>query len=160
MHASCRIPARRRTRGFSMIELLVALVVVSLGVGSAMIAHGRGLLALNGTNWRAQAGLLAEQLLDRARSNPRGGYAVSAGTYLPTESSVTTRDLSAWKSQLARSLPSGDGYVTVTPTFDAESGTTFDVLDIVVTWNDRRAGAGDTGDVTRAVHLRGYRGQP
>jgi len=76
MPSRSRIPAlaadreRRHASGFSMIEVLVALVVVSLGIGGILIAQARGYQALNGAGFRAQAAVLAEQIIDRARANP------------------------------------------------------------------------------------------
>ena len=147
-------------RGFSLIELLVAIVVVSLGLGGILYAQGRGLQALNGNSWRAQAAVLAEHVVDRARANPAGSYTVSFGT-TPTGSEVEQRDLATWKTQLARSLPAGDGEITVTTRTDASTGRQFDEISVVVRWDDRRAGAGDEGsEQLRHLRVQGFRALP
>ncbi len=153
-------PPSRHSSGFSLIELLVAIIVVSLGLGGILYAQGRGLQALNGNSWRAQAAVLAEHVVDRARANPTGSYEVNFGE-TPTGSSVEKRDLAMWKTQLARSLPVGDGEITVTTRTDASTGRQFDEISVVVRWDDRRAGAGDEGlEQLRHLRVQGFRPLP
>lgn len=153
-------PLSRSSRGFSLIELLVALIVVSLGLGGILYAQGRGVQALNGNSWRAQAAVLAEHVVDRARANPTGAYAVAFGS-TPTGSTVEQRDIGTWKAQLARSLPAGDGEITVTTRTDATTGRDFDEINVVVRWDDRRAGADDGGSAQlRHLRVQGYRALP
>ncbi len=154
-------PARGpRAAGFSLIELLVALVVVSLGMGGILMAQARGYQALNGTGFRTQAALLAEQIVDRARANPGENYTVAFGA--STGSGATsTRDLATWKTQLARTLPAGDGRITATAQADPTTGRTYERLDVVVGWDDRRAGAGDDGTAQmRYLMFQGFRSTP
>lgn len=146
--------------GFSLIELLVALVVVSLGIGGILMAQTRGYQSLNGTGFRVQAALLAEQIVDRARANPGEPYAIGFGEAGPGNA-VNGRDLASWKAQLARTLPAGDGRITVTAQSDPTTGRNFERLDVVVGWDDRRAGAGDTGSAQmRYLTIQGFRGLP
>ena len=149
-----------RDAGFSMIELLIALVVVSLGIGGILMAQARGYQALNGNGFRAQAALLGEQIIDRARANPGENYTVAFGSS-GGSGQVSTRDLATWKTQLARTLPAGDGQVTVTAQVDATTGRTYQRLDVVVGWDDRRAGAADNGAAQmRFLLLQGFRSTP
>jgi prepilin-type N-terminal cleavage/methylation domain-containing protein len=72
-------PCAPFSEGFSLIELMVALIVLSLGLGGILFAQTRGMQALNGNSWRAQAAVLAEQVIDRARANPMEAYTVAFG---------------------------------------------------------------------------------
>ena len=125
-------------RGFSLIEVLVALVVLSVGL--------LGLAALQSTAAqfnasaysRSQATILAYDMADRIRANREaaldGDYtspypamapacddAVAAGT-------VAEEDLGSWRRSLSCSLPSGTGAVA----FDDMT----QVLTISVTWDE------------------------
>jgi type IV pilus assembly protein PilV len=153
-------PYAARSEGFSLIELMVALIVLSLGLGGILFAQTRGMQALNGNSWRAQAAVLAEQVIDRARANPMEAYTVAFGT-VPSGNGVAQRDLGTWKAQLARSMPSGDGEITVQTRTDAATGRQFDEINVVVRWDDRRAGAGDVGgELLRHLRVQGYRALP
>jgi type IV pilus assembly protein PilV len=147
-------------RGFSLLELLVALIVVSLGLGSILYSQARGMQALNGNSWRAQAAVLAEHVIDRARANPTGNYTI-AFSATPRGAGVTERDLATWKAQLGRSLPAGNGEITVTQRTDTVTGRVFDEINVVIRWDDRRAGAGDSGsEQLRHMRVQGFRAQP
>ena len=149
-----------RHHGFSLVELLVALIVVSLGLGGILLSQARGMQALNGNSWRAQAAVLAEHVIDRARANPTGNYTV-AFAVTPSGADVTGRDLATWKKQLGRSLPAGDGEITITPRTDTVTGRVFDEINVVIRWDDRRAGAGDSGsEQLRYMRVQGLRAQP
>ena len=152
-------PARRH-QGFSLIELLVALIVVSLGLGGILFSQARGMQALNGNSWRAQAAVLAEHVIDRARANPTGNYTLLFAD-TPSGTDVTGRDLVAWRDQLARSLPAGTGEITLTPRTDPVTQRVFDEINVVIRWDDRRAGVGDLGsEQLRHMRVQGLRVQP
>jgi len=101
----------RHARGFSMIELLVAVLVMGIGVlgitGLQMVSlqNNRGALV------RAEAVSLAYDMLDRIRVNPTvnyGGLAMGAAPPAATdcfannctEQQMATFDQAAWKCSL------------------------------------------------------------
>ena len=101
----------KHVRGFSMIELLVAVLVMGIGVlgitGLQMVSlqNNRGALV------RAEAVLLAYDMIDRMRTNPTvnyGGLAMGAAppvamncfTNNCTETQMATFDKAAWKCSL------------------------------------------------------------
>jgi type IV pilus modification protein PilV len=100
-----------RVRGFSMIELLVAVLVMGIGVlgitGLQMVSlqNNRGALV------RAEAVQLAYDIIDRIRANPSvnyGGLALGAAppaatncfTNVCTEAQMAAFDQAAWKCAL------------------------------------------------------------
>lgn len=59
---------RNVERGMTLIEVLVALVVMSLGVFTAAALQGRALQAADGALRTTQALLLAQEVLERVRA--------------------------------------------------------------------------------------------
>lgn len=108
----------RGARGVSMIEVLVAIVIFSLGL------LGLALMQLKGANFtkdsaaRSVAVLQARSLADRMQANPTGvsdqDYVWTGGTpptYTDcsstacTPAQVANNDLNAWLTQMQASLP-------------------------------------------------------
>jgi type IV pilus assembly protein PilV len=142
-----------REAGFTIVEVLVSLVVLSIGLlGIAKLvlysAHSNDSAYL-----RSQATQLAYEILDNMRANPTAaaaGYyntplsatATNPGftclnTNCPSASNLALYDIYVWKSRLAAgatngALPSGQGSVTVT-------GTAPVMATIVVQWDDTAA---------------------
>jgi type IV pilus assembly protein PilV len=102
---------RRSMQGFSMIELLVAVLVMGIGVlgitGLQMVSlqNNRGALL------RGEAVMLAYDMMDRIRANPGANYdglALDAGPAAATdctagacsEADMATFDQSSWKCSL------------------------------------------------------------
>lgn len=108
-------------RGFSLIEVLVALVLLSVGL---LGLAGLQLASLNSNVdalARSQATLGAESILERIRANAQDAarYATrfedGADAYQgdDNDGSLAMADLTAWKSQLADTLPGGAGQITL-----------------------------------------------
>jgi type IV pilus assembly protein PilV len=142
-----------RTAGFTIVEVLVSLVILSIGLlGIAKLvlysAHSNDSAYL-----RSQATQLAYEILDNMRANPTAVAAfnyntpLSAAATAPPANCATTvcsaanlaaYDIYMWKSRLVAgaptngALPSGQGSVTV-------AGTTSLVATIVVQWDDTAA---------------------
>lgn len=68
----------KSTRGFSLVEVLVALLVLSIGLLGLAALQTTSLQFNTGSYYRTQATFLAYDILDRMRANPAG---VSAGNY-------------------------------------------------------------------------------
>jgi type IV pilus assembly protein PilV len=134
-----------RARGFTIVEVLVSLVVLSiglLGIGKLVLFSAR---ANDSAYLRGQATELAYEILDNMRAN-RGtavtqGYdnalatvPTNPGTCLGTTCTPTQLalyDVYTWKMRLP-SLPSGQGSV-VTSTTSPTTAT------ITVQWDDASA---------------------
>lgn len=121
-----RLPSslRHANRGVTLIEILVTVVIVSVGL--------LGVAALQAVSYRdnysaylrGQASALADDILDRMRANriDATAYAVDIGDSLATTTQAG-RDVTEWKAQLASLLPKStssgvtadaDGSITVT----------------------------------------------
>lgn len=139
-HGSAR-RRRHASNGFSLIEALVALVVLSVGMIGIAAMYGQGLNAGRSAQLRTQAVNLVADMTDRIRVNRlgRAAYAGPAanngcdpqtGSNDCTPAEMAAHDLFAWQAQLAERLPNGVGRVS----FDAS--TTPPTYTIEVSWDD------------------------
>lgn len=131
-------------RGTTLIETLVALVVLSIGLLGIAALQMTSLRNNRGAHQRAQAEQLAYEIVDRMRANrtqalAAPGYTVGFGA-APGGAAVNQLDLQAWKASLALTLPGGDGRIT------RAAGT--NIMTITVTWTDTlqdQTGGGPSG---------------
>jgi type IV pilus assembly protein PilV len=114
--------------GFTMVEVLVALVVLAIGLLGIAGLLLKSLQSGRTATYRTQAINLAADLADRIRMNRTaiGGYATlfgdveveepaCDGTGGCTDVELAATDLFRWKATLAQVLPNGQGQVVVTP---------------------------------------------
>lgn len=150
--------AARRQGGMTVIEVLIATLIVSLGVLGTLSVHGRAFVGSDSAGYRTQASWLASNLIERARANVDQNYTIALGS-ATAGSGQAALDLSTWKAQLARALPAGDGSVAVEDVVDPGTGMPVRSVRVTVRWDDRRAsGDGATlGDpVYRFVSAETY----
>jgi type IV pilus assembly protein PilV len=129
----------RRNAGFTLVEMLVALVIVSVGLlGVAKLALGT-VQANDSALMRSQATVLMQQIIENMRANQSlaiaGNYNIGIGV-TPTVSNIPTTDLAAWKALLQAELPSGDGSVTTVQETNPATGGLETVATVTVQWND------------------------
>ncbi|HJU40529.1 MAG TPA: type IV pilus modification protein PilV [Tahibacter sp.] len=110
-----------RVRGFSLVEVLIAVTVLAVGLLGAAALQATSLRANQSANFRSQATTLAAMMLDAMRANRpavlRGEYyaAYAGATCEPSVNVATTpaakRDLALWRQQIACALPDGKGEI-------------------------------------------------
>lgn len=140
-------PRTRIARGFSLVESLVALVVLSVGLLGIAALYVSALRFGRTALLRSDAVTLAGDMADRIRSNPSGGdsYALAAGaantavaacaTAGCTPAQMATTDKAQWAALLARTLPAGTGTVAV------DTATTPTTYTVTVQWTEPNVGA-------------------
>src|SRR5574340_1628226 len=142
---------RQRTAGFSLLEVLISLVIMSVGLlGIAGLMTGT-LKSDYSAAMRTQATAMAYNIIDRMRTNvsgaTNGSYATtmpaapSAATSVPatctgsgagcTSTTLATYDVNQWEYELAHALPQGRGSIATAATATA--------VTVTVLWNDSRA---------------------
>lgn len=100
----------RKSRGFTLVEVLVALVVLSIGLLGVAALQLTSLRSNHGSAMRSQATFLAYDIIDRMRANQsnsdadKNRYVVSL-TGNGTAGTVHGNDIIAWKQNIARTLP-------------------------------------------------------
>lgn len=139
-----RTNAHRSQTGFSLVESMVSLVVVSVGMIGIASLYGQGLGAGRTALFRTQAVNLVADMADRIRVNRQGGaaYAGAAadngcdpgGGVDCTPAQMAAHDLFVWSDLVAQQLPNGAGRVQHDP-------TTPPTYTISVTWQEVGIGA-------------------
>lgn len=143
-----RMPLPRSQRGVSLIEVMVAVLIFSLGMVGLALLQMRGAQFTRESGSRSVAIGLARSLADAMRANPAGALpkgGTSAYLYdgkttyvaadcntadLSSAAAVAKRDLACWRLAIDRSLPAVPGGTPATVTRDASLGT----LVITVSW--------------------------
>lgn len=139
--------ARRGHHGFSLIEVLIALIVLSLGLLGLAALQTNSLKFSQVAHLRSQASTFAYQMLDTMRASPtaanNGDFDIAISATAPTGATVPQTELAAWKNQLAALLPDGNGSVcrSVNPDPSIACTGAGDFTIITVQWNE----ADDTG---------------
>ena len=131
---------RHAVDGFSLIEVLVALVVLSVGLLGLAALQQNAVRFNHDAYLRSQATVLAYDIADRIRGNrqaatdeaydsafeatpPACNSVVAAGT-------VVAQDIGAWRRALTCALPAGNGQI------DWDDAT--EILTITVQWDPSR----------------------
>lgn len=111
-----RVPMRRRASGVTLIEVLVAVLVLSLGLLGYAALLVFSLKANQSANFRTQATVMAYEVLDMIRANRvnaqfyRRDWNWSAPTATGPGAGQAIADITAWTQRLAV-LPGGQGRI-------------------------------------------------
>ena len=151
----------RAVRGVSLIEVLVAIVIFSLGLLGLALMEIKGATFTKEAGARTAAILQARSLVDRMQANPAGvrdgDYVWTGGTptmQVPCPASsvadcVAQNDIAEWLAQIKAAAPasaSSGGYGTVTQNTNGS-------YTITVSWNGLldMEGTGKPTDVSESV---------
>jgi type IV pilus assembly protein PilV len=135
-----------RQKGFTLLEVLVAMLVLSIGLLGLAGLMASSLRNNHSAYYRSQATWLAYDVIDRMRTNrPNAAdYIVGIGG-ASAAGGLAGADVTDWKAMVANSLPEGDGSVAVVAAGEARTVT------VVIQWNDARGTAGDAAQIFRVV---------
>ena len=147
-------PSPQKQRGFTLMEVLIALLILSIGLLGLASLQTNGLRSNQMASMRTTATQLAYDIADRMRANPGGvdaqNYVIAAGASDPTipggencesitctPAQMATYDLAQWRTA-ARTLPGGTSAVVRTVTGTVVTHT------ITVFWDEYRQGISGT----------------
>jgi type IV pilus assembly protein PilV len=117
MSITHQICATRKQRGFSLVEVLIALVIMSVGMLGIAGLYVQSMQAGRTSMLRHHAVTLAGDVADRIRANPRAGIAYEgpglnggcvSGVVDCDEVGMAGHDILLWEQQADDTLPTGD----------------------------------------------------
>jgi type IV pilus assembly protein PilV len=153
----------RRSEGFSLVEVLVALVILAIGMLGIASLYVESLRAGRSALLRSQAVILVSDMADRIRANPAGKAAYTKGeddtgtlnatcnaaTAGCTSAQMAARDIALWQQVVddrnddpaagRLALPNGRGTIVVDTT------TTPATYVVTVSW-------AETGETTPSTY--------
>jgi len=136
-----------KSRGFTLLEVLVSVLVMSTGLLGIASLQLTGLKNNYNSELRTQAKQLAYDIADRMRSNAKeanstSSYFIDIGETANStidceanncsEANMAEYDLNSWKTALRMKLPSGDGKINA---LNVPSKRQYN---ITVQWDDSR----------------------
>lgn len=151
------------SRGFTIIEVLVSMVILSIGVLGLGMLQIATIQNTQGGYLRSQATILAYDIIDSMRANipavTGGDYSIALGAPTPaavncyglvancTTNQLASSDLNRWRTVLGNYLPTGSGQVTT-----LDIGTTTQVT-VTVAWLDPYSAESGSEQLVLAAEL-------
>jgi type IV pilus assembly protein PilV len=129
----------KRVGGFTLVEVLIALIILSVGMLGIAGLYVHSMQAGRTSLFRHHAVTLAGDVADRIRANPRAAIAYSQagannncvnGGIDCTPAQMAANDIDLWEQQAADTLPNG------TVTVDFDNGVLPPTYQITVAWDE------------------------
>lgn len=127
-------------QGFTLIEVLVAVVILSIGILGLISLESATLQSNQSAYYRSQANILVYDMADKMRSNRAADYEDFSGADQGGCTDVSSacdykqmakQDIYDWEDKLQNTLPLGSGAV---------SSVSSSVKRVTVSWDDNRNG--------------------
>ena len=134
-----RVLRLRGARGFSLIEVLVALAILSVGLLGLAALQATALRANQGANFRSQATNAAYDILDMIRANRlnANAYNTNFTSTVPSGTTTAAVDVRRWKTNLRNTIgASAQGRVAIVG----------GIVTVDIRWTDSRAGGDAAGN--------------
>lgn len=146
--------SRRRQQGVSLIEVLVAILVIALGILTMLAMQINSTKLTKTSEMRAMGALLVSDLADRMRANrtgfEAGNYAFTETTEAPTLEKECTSDTANctpaemaaqdrfdWLTNIRDSLPTGTARISGVDATAGKNG-----VDVWLIWLDPKEASG------------------
>ena len=149
----------RTERGFSLIEVLIALIIMSVGMLGIASLYVHSMQAGRTSLFRHNAVTLAGDVADRMRANPTAANAYTgagadnnciAGGTNCSNTQMAAQDILLWTQQATDTLPAG----LVTIGFDNTVNPP--VYTIAITWNEPMLDPNQQPSYTIIIPIPGF----
>jgi type IV pilus assembly protein PilV len=150
---------RRRVAGFSLIEVLIALVILSVGLLGIAAMVSTSLKSKDSSYYHTEALALTNAIMDRMRANhdtatangydvnfggtPTGGSAntncTSAGPPPCTTAQIAAMDVAQWQNDIGLILPPFSSSVPAAGSISTTTVNQMTQVNVSIRWNDLRA---------------------
>ena len=150
--------AKRSARGFSLIEVLIALLLLSIGLIAMAAMQTRSIQMNHSAYLASQATYLAYDMADRMRANRQaalaGQYSADFGCQMPAGNSVAAADIRDWLRAICGPEAGTPGLL---PQQGGATGGRIvrradGMIEIEVAWFDGRA-SGEGGEQVRSLSI-------
>jgi type IV pilus assembly protein PilV len=118
MNMKSNMMQMKKNKGMTLIEVLVALLIVSIGLLGLAALQANSLKFNHSAYLRTQATQLAYDMAERIRANREDAlinntnYEIAFADAAPTNpGTIEEYDQAAWLNQIAATLPNGDGEI-------------------------------------------------
>jgi type IV pilus assembly protein PilV len=167
---------RSRQSGSTLIEIMVAIVVIAIGLLGLAGLQMAALKYTNGSGQRSEATLAALDLSERIRGNllaGAGGYTFNANyatsstaAHVPPNdcstapcaaANIAANDIQNWLNNLQRRLVGGAGYVVPLAQLPTPGGTAILTFDITIMWMEQGLATADANCPAAAAAPVGVR---
>jgi len=149
----------RAERGFSLIEVLIALIIMSVGMLGIASLYVQSMQAGRTSLFRHNAVTLAGDVADRMRANPTAGVAYTGagadngcidGDVNCSNVQMAAQDILGWNQQAVDTLPNGAVTIAFDNTVIPPDYT------IAITWEEPGLQPGVEGNYTVATPIPGF----
>jgi type IV pilus assembly protein PilV len=147
-------PPLRRCAGVTLIEVLVAVLIVGIGVLGIVELQLLSMQTNAGALYRTEANQFIYDIIDRARANPAGDYTLTLASDGPVGApdcaaaacdtdDMADYDVSTWLQRVG-TLPRGDGAIAI------DDG----IVTVTVEWDDDNDAVDDPVSIAVSTQLR------
>jgi type IV pilus assembly protein PilV len=145
--------ARGGGAGFSMVEVLVAVFVLSLGLLGYAATLAATVRASHTAHQRTQATALAYEVIDMIRANRFNyrQYVIDFGQAAPSGTTMGANDIRAWTQRLGTVLPNGQARIQVDATGVGAARRM--LVRVFIRWDESR-GEADPDDLSTRLELQ------
>lgn len=153
------VAAGRRQQGFTLVEVLIAMIVMSVGLLGIAGLYLHSIQAGRTSVFFHQAVVLTGDIADRIRANPSAGVNYQAvgqphgcinGGVDCTPTEMAQNDINIWDAQAFDTLPGGAVGIVYTD----NGGVTPDTYEITVSWTE----AGQTPEYSVLIPVNDFTG--
>jgi type IV pilus assembly protein PilV len=144
-----------RQAGFSLLEVLITIIVVTVGLLGVAGLQVSAIKLADIAESRTRGSIYVDDIMARMRANKPNAlaYDTSGYTSVTTDNTLPKDDIVAWRNEIRTRLPDGEGAIEVTRIGGDCSGNTgavaladhcsaFEAV-VRIRWNESRARGGD-----------------
>jgi type IV pilus assembly protein PilV len=165
-----QINMKHRQKGFSLIEALVAFLILSVGMLGIASLQTMSLKSGHTAALRTVAVMKVDEILESMRSNPTALLNYAAGTAdmgtdngcsqttvaaaACTPAQMALDELFRWKSSLIEALPNNAGTTATVVITPAAPPATLNLVVVTVNWSERDQETGGAANMNYSVAVQ------
>lgn len=150
VHAAVIQPAKRNIKKLSVIEIIIAVVVMGSLLATLLMLYRTNGMRMPGGSPHAQAAMFSDRMADliREQKNSAAAFETGLGHTCNSAQAIADveNDVACWQDEVSRELPNGSARIVLDDT------TVPSYYVITISWTDPRSG---TATYVQRVALQG-----